>query len=145
VSVCLCVSVPCRIPTDLQCCPDPGITLGNGRGCPLVVHYWAYLQLMHRFYYYGNIHILIQYNRPMLQCKGVLIDVSAFGQLAVNFSENLCQARNVSECMYSLCGWLSVLMLFRCFTGLFCEYHEGQSSQLYEKSYSKMISILVVE
>jgi len=35
LSVCLCVSVPCRIPT-LQ--HGPGCNLGNGTVCPLVVH-----------------------------------------------------------------------------------------------------------
>jgi len=34
---------------------DPDETWGNGRGCPLVVHYWAGLQLVHRFRCYDNI------------------------------------------------------------------------------------------
>jgi len=25
-------------------CMDPDVTWGNGRGCPLVVQYWVYLQ-----------------------------------------------------------------------------------------------------
>jgi len=28
-------------------CTDPDVTWGRGRGCPLVVHYWADLQLEH--------------------------------------------------------------------------------------------------
>jgi len=28
----------------LQYCTDPDLTWGSGRGCPLVVHYWADLQ-----------------------------------------------------------------------------------------------------
>ena len=28
-------------------CTDPDVTWGSVRGCPLVVHYWSDLQLMH--------------------------------------------------------------------------------------------------
>ena len=56
VSVCLCVwvclSVRGRTPTLLH---GLGCNLGHGRGCPLVVHYWADLQLVHRLRCYGNI------------------------------------------------------------------------------------------
>jgi len=38
----VCVSVHGRMPTLLH---RPGCNLGNGRGCPLVVHYWADLQI----------------------------------------------------------------------------------------------------
>jgi len=34
---------------------DPDATSESGRGCPLVVHYWADLQLVHRLRCYGNI------------------------------------------------------------------------------------------
>ena len=33
----------------------PGCNLGRGRGCPLVVQYWAELQSGHRLHFYGNI------------------------------------------------------------------------------------------
>jgi len=46
-------SVPRHIPTLLHMHPD--VTLGNGRGCPLVVHYWADLQLVHGLRCYVNI------------------------------------------------------------------------------------------
>ena len=48
MSVCLfvCVSVPRRIPTLLH---KLDVTLGNSRGCPVVVHHWADLQLVHGF------------------------------------------------------------------------------------------------
>ena len=49
VSVCL--SVPGRTPTLLH---GPGCNLGNGRGCRLVVHYWADLQSGHGLRCYGN-------------------------------------------------------------------------------------------
>jgi len=36
-------------------CTDPDVTLGNGSGCPLVVHYWADLQSVHGFRCYDNV------------------------------------------------------------------------------------------
>jgi len=36
-------------------CTDPDVTRGNGRGCPLVVHYWADLQSVHGLRCYGNV------------------------------------------------------------------------------------------
>ena len=43
-------SVPRRIPTLLH---GPGCNLGNGMGCPIVVHYCADLQLVNWFGCYG--------------------------------------------------------------------------------------------
>ena len=48
----VCVSVRGRMPTLLH---EPGCSLGSGRGCPLVVHYWADLQSVHGLRCYGNI------------------------------------------------------------------------------------------
>ena len=52
--VCLsvCLSVRNRTPTLLH---GPGCNLGRGRGCPLVVHYWADFQSGHGLHCYGNI------------------------------------------------------------------------------------------
>ena len=36
-------------------CTDPDVTWGNGRECPVVVHYWADLQSVHGFHCYDNI------------------------------------------------------------------------------------------
>jgi len=36
-------------------CTDPDVTWGHGRGCPLVVHYWADLQSGHGLRCCGNI------------------------------------------------------------------------------------------
>jgi len=47
----VCVSVARRIPTLLQ---GPGCKLENGRGCPLVVHYWVDLQLVNGFHCYNR-------------------------------------------------------------------------------------------
>jgi len=49
---CVCLSVCSRMPTLLH---GPGCNVGCGRGCPLVVHYWVDLQLVHRLRCYGNI------------------------------------------------------------------------------------------
>ena len=60
-SVCLCVCVSVSLSECLSaavrphCCTDPDVTWGRGRGCPLVVHYWADLQSRHGLGCYGNI------------------------------------------------------------------------------------------
>jgi len=59
----VCVSVPHRIPALLH---GPGCNLGNGRGCPLVVNYWADLQSVHGFRCYDNI-------APNAKCQRVLV------------------------------------------------------------------------
>jgi len=38
-----------------QNCTDPDVIWGRGRGCPLVVHFWADLQVVHGLRCYGNI------------------------------------------------------------------------------------------
>ena len=63
VSLAVCLSVPRRIPTLLH---GPGCNLGNGRGCPLVVHYWADLQSVHGFRCYGNIAPNAKYQRVLV-------------------------------------------------------------------------------
>ena len=56
-SVCMCVCL--RVCMSIAACPhyctDPDVTWGNGRGCTLVVHYWANLQSLHGFRCYDNI------------------------------------------------------------------------------------------
>jgi len=66
-SVCLsvCLSVPCRIPTLLH---RPRCNLGQWWGLPLVVQYWADLQLVHGFCCYNNIHVCKQESNIHLQC-----------------------------------------------------------------------------
>jgi len=54
VCVCVCLSVCLSVAACLQYCTDPDVTWGSGRGCPLVVHYWADLQSVHGLHYYGN-------------------------------------------------------------------------------------------
>jgi len=50
--VCVCLSVRGRTLTLLH---GPRCNLGRGRGCPVVVHYWADLQSVHGLRCYGNI------------------------------------------------------------------------------------------
>jgi len=54
------------VATFSQYCTDPDVTWGNGRGCPLVVHYWADLQLVHGFHCCDNI-------APNVKCQRVLV------------------------------------------------------------------------
>ena len=58
--LCICLPVPLRISTLLHIkYTDPDVTWGNGRECPLVVHYSVDLQLVHGFHCYDNIHVCI--------------------------------------------------------------------------------------
>jgi len=49
----VCLSVCPRPYADYS--KDPDVTWGSGRGCPLVVHYWADLKSVHGLRSYGNI------------------------------------------------------------------------------------------
>jgi len=53
--VCLCVSVCLSVAVCPHYCTDPDVTWGRGRGCPVVVQYWAELQSGHGLQFYGNI------------------------------------------------------------------------------------------
>jgi len=59
-------------------CTKQDVTLGNDRGCPLVVHYWADLQLVHGFRGYDNIV-------PNAKCQQVLV----LAQCLVNYSKGI--------------------------------------------------------
>ena len=78
--LCACLTVPRHIPTLLH---GPGFLLGNGRGCPLVVYYWADLQSVHGFRCYDNAHV----------CKLIAL-----------YSANACSAeREMSASAYTCC------------------------------------------
>jgi len=53
--LCVSVSVCLSAAACQHYCTDPEVTWGSGWGCPLVVHYWADLQLVHGLRCYGNI------------------------------------------------------------------------------------------
>jgi len=61
--VCVCLSVPRHSPTLLH---GPGCNMGNGRRCPLVVHYWADLQSVHAFCRYDNIVLNAKWQRVLV-------------------------------------------------------------------------------
>jgi len=52
-SVCLCVCLSAAVRPHY--CTDPDVTWGVVEAAPLVVHYWADLQLGHGLRCYGNI------------------------------------------------------------------------------------------
>ena len=60
--LCVCLSVPRHFPTLLH---QPDVAWGNGRGCPLVVHYWADLQSVNGFRCCDN-------TAPNAKCQRVL-------------------------------------------------------------------------
>ena len=51
----VCVSVCLSTAAYLRYCTDPDVTWRSGKGCPLVVHYWADLQSVHALRCHGNI------------------------------------------------------------------------------------------
>ena len=53
--LCVRLSVCLSAAACLHYCTDPDVTWGSGRGCRLVVHYWADLQSAHGLRCYGNI------------------------------------------------------------------------------------------
>ena len=92
------------------------VTLRNGRGCPLIVHYWADLHLMSGFHCYGSTHMCTVL-QTKLKCKmHNWLTLMLFGQLSVKFtlSQSPCSQlwvkfnkswqwkQKVSECLYLL-------------------------------------------
>jgi len=53
VCVCVHVSVCLSLAAFLHYCTDSDVSWGNGKGCPLVVHYWTDLQSVHGFRCYN--------------------------------------------------------------------------------------------
>jgi len=68
VCVCVCLYVCVSTSACLHYCTDPDVTWGSGRECPLVVHYWADLQSVHRLRCYGNITRTRNVSEYMLVC-----------------------------------------------------------------------------
>jgi len=62
----VCLSVCLSLATFRHYCTDPDVTWRNGRGCPLVVHCWADLQLVHGFHCCDNI-------APNAKCQRLLV------------------------------------------------------------------------
>ena len=76
--VCVSVPLPRRIPT-LQ--HGPGCKLGNGTGCPLVVHYRADFQSVHRFRYYDNTAPNAKFQRVLVLGLCLVINIHLASKL----------------------------------------------------------------
>ena len=57
----------CNVDDAYLHCTDPDVTWGNDRGCPLVVHYWEDLQLMHGLRCHNNITRTLVTSLPALR------------------------------------------------------------------------------
>jgi len=73
----VCVSVCLSAAACPNYCTDPGVPWGSGRGCPLVVHYWANLQSVHGLRCYGDItrtrkHPCTRYMSSSISCGFVV-------------------------------------------------------------------------
>ena len=87
----VCVSVCRSLAVFLHYCTDPDVTLGNSRGCPLVVQQWADLQSVHEFRCYDNsdnIDVRIQHYRSTVQCKRMSIDVTSISIIPSQVNPN---------------------------------------------------------
>ena len=114
LSFCVCLSVPCHTFTLLH---TPECNFGDGSECPLVVHSWSDLQLVHRFRCCDSIHVCIQYYswwcianayQSTLMLLGQLsvnffLSLSLYSQLPVKFDIAFHRMRNVSECTCTSC------------------------------------------
>ena len=81
---CVCLSVPCRIPTVLH---GPGCNLGEWQGpreCSLVVHYQADLQSVHGFSYDNSAEREVSESGWLLQASRHYVKCSCGAQLSVN-------------------------------------------------------------
>jgi len=62
----ICVSVCLSLAAFPHYYMDHNVSWRNGRWCPIVVHYWADLQLVHGFHCYDSIV-------PNAKCQRVLV------------------------------------------------------------------------
>jgi len=72
VSVCVCLSLA----ACPHYCTHPAATWDNGRGCPLVLHYWANLQSVHGFRCYNNITSNAKCQRVLVLALCLVLSVS---------------------------------------------------------------------
>jgi len=88
--LCVCLSLPRCIPTLLH---GPRCNLGNGRGRPLVMHFWADVQSVHGCRCYDNIHVCMLMALYMANAYSAEREMSA------------------SACTCPMAGWTSALIL----------------------------------
>jgi len=72
-AVCLCMSVCLSVPRRAfpHYRTDSDVTSANGRGCPLVVHYWADLQSVHGFRCFDNIAPNVSCHQRVLRTRSL--------------------------------------------------------------------------
>jgi len=97
-SLSVCMSVCLSAAAFPPYCTDPDVIWENGRGCHVLVHCWADLQLVHGLHCYNNI-------APQVLAVGAR-QHSSECEMSVS-------TRKVSTCLYSLYiyAWLSVVKL----------------------------------
>ena len=80
---------------------DLHITLGNGRRCPLVVHYWADLQSVHGFRCYGNIRAKCEMSSraPVYSAAGLVV-TSSFQSGDQRTTPECCEAESVCRAKF---------------------------------------------
>ena len=130
--LCVCVSVCMSVAVRPHYCTDPDVTWGRGRGCPLVMHYWADLQS-------GAFSKLraVYGKWPWLACRWLAVDGGG-GVLNITAvvwtagfswwrSGNIMRTQNVSECMLILalclvpyCKWKKSFII--CIVSLIFNY-----------------------
>ena len=108
--LCVCQSVPRRIPTLY--CTDPDVTWGMvGGALYIVVHYWADLQSLHGFRCYDNTHVCKCLSALCVPwCKKALYKYSSFPKFIA-----LCTAN-----AYSAERKMSASACTRCMDGFLC-------------------------
>jgi len=75
----ICLSVCLSLAVFPHYCSDPDVTWGNGRGCPLVAHYWADLQSVHGFCCCDNVARTQNVSECLyLLCAWLLLSLSIF-------------------------------------------------------------------
>jgi len=82
-----------------------GYNLGSGRGCPLVVQYWADLQSVHGLHYYGNItrtQNVSEYMLVLTLCLVLFIMLIYFANYTVSMHVNK-HCRPVTACVCFVC------------------------------------------
>jgi len=64
---------------------DPDVTWGNGRGCPLVVHCWTHLQLVHGFHCCDNIPLNAKCQRVLVLAQCLVFVVGTTDEISFLF------------------------------------------------------------
>jgi len=100
----VCVSVWMSAAACPHYCTDPDVTLGNGMGCPLVVHYWEDSQSVHGLHCYGNImRNISEYYMLVLALCLVDIVFALYWSLMGIPPTFLRPEQHITACLASLC------------------------------------------